>query len=227
MKKTFLCLISFLLVLCVASGTPVYANSHGAVYFRNSAAKKQIALTFDDGPHPRYTPRILSILERFHVTATFFIIGINAERYPDTLKQIAESGCEIGNHTYSHTSLLHRSSKEIRKEIEDCQQVIERLVGVRTSLFRPPQGANSPCVKTVSRELEYDVILWSIDTEDWALTPSREIYQDLIKNLKGGDIILMHDYVSGGNTTCDALERIIPDLLSRGYEFVTVSELIG
>ncbi|MBQ9085864.1 MAG: polysaccharide deacetylase family protein [Clostridia bacterium] len=226
MKKIIGIILPLILIFHCSVSVLGTSQEYGAIYCRNSSHLKQVALTFDDGPHPRYTKEILSILDEFNVTATFFIIGVNAERYPEDLKRIVNAGCEIGNHTYSHTRLSQLSSKQVRWEIERCQTVVQNLVGIRPVFFRPPQGAASESVKTVSREMEYDIILWSIDTRDWELTPSAQIAATVLSQLKGGDIILMHDYVSGGNTTCDALRIIIPEILSRGYEFVTVSDLI-
>ncbi|MBE6545905.1 MAG: polysaccharide deacetylase family protein [Ruminococcaceae bacterium] len=202
------------------------SEAYGHVYCRSSAKEKQIALTFDDGPHPRYTKEILSILEEYHIPATFFIIGINAEQYPDMLQKIVDSGCEIGNHTYSHKRISSLSEEELTKEIIRCEEALYRLVGIRPHVFRPPEGMMNPSLQALMNKKRYHVVLWSIDTLDWALNPSSAITQTVMKELKGGDIILMHDYVSGGNTTCDALRRIIPEILAKGYEFVTVSELI-
>ena len=199
----------------------------GSVYCRNTSHVKQIALSFDDGPHPRYTKEILSILKEYGISATFFVIGINAELYPETLKMVADAGCEIGNHTYSHDRLANRSEEQIRQEIEKCQRVVQELVGIRPVLFRPPQGATSESVKVVSRKMDYDIILWSIDTRDWEHTPKEQIVETVRSQVKGGDIILMHDYVSGSNATCESLRILIPELLSKGYEFVTVSQLIN
>ena len=198
----------------------------GRVYCRSSCREKQIALTFDDGPHPRYTREILSILKKYNVTATFFIVGVNAENYPEALMEIAESGCEIGNHTYSHTNLRNMSNEEIREEVQKCENVLMKSIGVRPSVFRPPEGMYPDGSEQILKDMGYDVILWSIDTMDWAMNPSSQIERLVMKEAKGGDIILMHDYVSGGNTTCRALRNMIPRLLSQGYEFVTVSQLI-
>ena len=227
MKKSIGILTVFLLVIYYSFGTYAKIPHEGSIYCRNPSHSKQIALTFDDGPHPRYTAEILSILEEYEILATFFIIGVNAERYPDALKEIASSGCEIGNHTYSHAKLSNLSIEDIQREMEQCQSVLWNLIGVRSALFRPPQGATSSNVKLVCQKTKQDIILWSIDTLDWALMPSRDIAKTVMEQVKGGDIILMHDYVSGGNTTCEALRIIIPQLLAAGYEFVTVSQLIS
>ncbi len=196
------------------------------IYCRNAACQSKVALTFDDGPHPRYTEEILDILAEYHVTATFFIIGINAINYPEDLQKIVASGCEIGNHTESHRHLRELSEEKIRWELSECENTIEKLCGIRPSIFRPPEGMMNDTLKCVAKELGYSVVLWSIDTKDWALNPPNQIFKTVKNQVRGGDIILMHDYVSGGNTTCQALRLLIPELLSRGYEFVTVSELI-
>ena len=226
MKKGLGILVVLLLLSYYSFTTFAEIPHNGSVYCRNSSHMKQIALTFDDGPHPRYTKEILSILEEYGIVATFFVIGVNAELYPEPLMNIAQSGCEIGNHTYSHARLAKLSANQIRNEIEQCRRVVEERIGIRPVLFRPPQGATSECVKVVSREMECDVILWSIDTLDWELRPPEQISKTVLEQIKGGDIILMHDYVSGGNSTCEALRIIIPEILARGYEFVTVSQLI-
>ena len=224
-------LISILLcVFCIIPFSSVSSSAeveYGHVYCRNSSNAKKIALTFDDGPHPRYTEEILQILEEYEITATFFIIGVNAEHYPEELQKIVRAGCEIGNHTYSHPKLRHLEPESIRNELQQCENVLYRLTGTLPRVFRPPEGLLSENLWNGLQATDYSVVLWSIDTLDWAMTPSTEISNNVINNLRGGDIILMHDYVSGGNTTCDALRLIIPTLLEKGYEFVTVSELIG
>ena len=214
------------LLLAVLSVNAGAEEKYGHVYCKNSDNSKKIALTFDDGPHPRYTPQILEILEEYGVTATFFVIGVNAENYPESLRLIAESGCEIGNHTYSHTRIDKISAEELEKEIEKCEKAIYSVTGKSTVLFRPPQGRVPKNLLAVSAKRGYNVVLWSIDTLDWSHNPSDNICSSVMENLRGGDIILMHDYVSGKNTTCEALRRLIPELLAKGYEFVTVSELL-
>lgn len=199
---------------------------YGRVYCRRACDEKRIALTFDDGPHPRYTKEILSILEEYEITATFFMIGVNAERYPEALREIVDSGCEIGNHTYSHSNLKHMSKEEIEKEILQCEEALIKYGGVRPTVFRPPEGMYPPYLGEMMSHLGYNIILWSVDTMDWAMNPSENIEKTVMKQAKGGEIILMHDYVSGGNTTCRALRRMIPRLLDEGYEFVTISQLI-
>ena len=227
MKRSVIFLIlSFVLIGRIS----IYGESnrdYGRVYCRSNCDDMRIALTFDDGPHPRYTREILEILNEYHITATFFIIGVNAELYPDALREIVDAGCEIGNHTYSHAKLKKLNREEIQKEIQKCEDVLVKSIGIRPTVFRPPEGMCPDGFDEIMCKMGYDIVLWSIDTMDWAMNPSNQIERLVMKQTKGGDIILMHDYVSGGNTTCNALRRMIPQLLSEGYEFVTVSQLIG
>ncbi len=199
---------------------------YGNVYCRNTKQAGKIALTFDDGPHPKYTKEILDILEEYHITATFFIVGVNAINYPKDLQKIVDYGCEIGNHTDTHCRIKNLAQEKLQLEIKHCEDTIYQICGVRPHVFRPPEGMMNCYLKDVAKEMGYNVVLWSIDTNDWALNPPTEILKTVKSQIRGGDIILMHDYVSGGNTTCNALRLIIPELLQSGYEFVTVSELI-
>ena len=226
--KRIICLALNIAIIISAIGITASADvRQGKVYCRNISKDKKVALTFDDGPHPRFTKQILDILEEYGVTATFFIIGVNAQNYPDALKMIIDSGCEIGNQTYSHVRIDKMSDDEIETEIQKCEDTLYSLTGQRPRLFRPPEGRVPDNLLSVTQRKGYDVILWIIDTLDWSHNPSDNICAAVKNNLSGGDIILMHDYVSGKNTTCDALRRLIPDMLSKGYVFVTVSELIS
>lgn len=206
----------------------IYAKNEDIdIYRKNENNYMKIALTFDDGPHPRYTPQILDILDKYGIKATFFTIGVNAEYYPDVIEDVIKRGHEIGNHTYSHPHVSCLNSATLKNEVEKCESVIFGLTDYRTKLFRPPEGMIDADVRQVLRGLDYKVILWDIDTLDWANTPSEKIAKNVIENVSAGDIILMHDYVSYNSPTPRALELFIPELLKRGYRFVVVSELIG
>ena len=197
-----------------------------AVYSSNSSEKVKIALTFDDGPHPKNTEKILDILDKYDVRATFFIVGVNAKNYPDTLKQVSKRGHEIGNHTYSHSILKDKSKEIVKQELFSTEKEIQRVTGKKTSLLRPPCGIYDKNTVSLAIENGYKVVLWNIDTHDWAHSSVENIVSSIEKNVRGGDIILFHDYVSGENNTKEALEIIIPRLKKQGYEFVTVSELL-
>lgn len=197
------------------------------IYRKNENEYMKIALTFDDGPHPRYTPQILDILDEYGVKATFFVIGVNAEYYPDVVEEVIKRGHEIGNHTYSHPHVSCLNSDNLKVEVEKCESVIYGLTDHKTKLFRPPEGMIDADVRSVLRSLDYKVILWDIDTMDWAHTPPKSIAENILDNITSGDIILMHDYVAHNSPTPEAMRIFIPKLIERGYRFVVVSELIG
>ena len=201
-------------------------SAESIVYNSNVHAGKKIALTFDDGPHPKITPKILDILDKYSVKATFFVIGVNVKNYPNQLKNILERGHEIGNHTYSHRILKSMPKGEIEKEIFDTQKEISLIYDYNPTLIRPPCGLYDESLEMIARDLKSKIVLWAIDTHDWAHTSTSNMVKNVLKNIKDGDIILFHDYVSGEYNTPSALEILIPILLERGYEFVTVSELL-
>ncbi len=197
------------------------------IYTSKSNDNKNIALTFDDGPHEKYTKEIIEILEENGVPATFFVIGKNAEQNSELVRLESNCGFEIGSHTYSHRSLRGISACELEKELDECNKVIEGITGNKTCLFRPPEGICSQTVRSIAREKHYPIILWSVDTNDWRGISSDKIVNTVKKNVKPGSIILFHDYVSGKSGTPDALRELIPYLKNEGYSFVTVSQLLG
>lgn len=213
-------LIAFLIAF------PVHSNAQGIVYSSNASAGKQIAITFDDGPHPRITKEILNILDEYNIKATFFVIGINAKNYPSRLRDIATRGHEIGNHTYSHNILKSMPKEKIKKEILDAENQIFEITGKKPTLLRPPCGLYDEGVVEIAEKMDLKIVLWAIDTHDWAHNSALNILENVSSKSKDGDIILFHDYVSGEYNTPQALRRIIPTLLAQGYEFVTVSELL-
>ena len=202
-------------------------NAENQLVFKsNSNNQNKIAITFDDGPHPRKTKEILDILEKYNVKSTFFVIGVNVKNYPESVDLIASKGHEIGNHTFSHSILKSKSINDIKRELFETEKILEEHNIPKIELLRPPCGLYDGNLLKVAKDMEYKIVLWTIDTEDWAHKPSKEIVSNIIKNLHGGDIILFHDYTSGINNTAVALDTIIPELLGRGYELVTVSELL-
>lgn len=216
-----------MLCLSVIAGATDNGVDDVDIYRKKENDYMKIALTFDDGPHPRYTPQILDILDKYGIKATFFAIGINADRYPDTMEMVINRGHEIGNHTYTHPHVDRIDSVTLHGEIERCENALFSHTDYKTKLFRPPEGMIDGYVKSVIKQLDYKVILWDIDTMDWAHTPPEVIAENVINNVSSGDIILMHDYISYYSPTPEALERFIPILLEKGYKFVVISELIG
>ena len=185
-----------------------------------------IALTFDDGPHPVYTPEILDILAKYDVKGTFFVVGSNMEAYPEIVCQTVEAGHEIGNHTYTHLSASKAKEKALSEEIEKTHDNILQICDYETRIFRPPGGVVSKELKKAVSRLDYKIILWNIDTKDWAHNSVKNITSNITDNIKSGSIILFHDYIFQNSPTAEALDVIIPKLKEEGYTFVTVSELI-
>ena len=220
----------FVLLICAiiiinSFGISVLAKEN--IYRSIPDAKGMIALTFDDGPHPRYTRQILDILKREGVKATFFIIGENIGYYDEGIvAEIIADGHEIGNHTFNHEHTKEMDEQSFYSDVKACHELIKEKYGYKMKIFRPPEGYVDEKVKNIASELHYSIIIWSIDTKDWEHVGSDLIVGNIEKNASDGDIILMHDYVSKPNTTIGALERVIKNLKSEGYKFVTVSELI-
>ena len=195
----------------------------------NRNASKQIALTFDDGPSELYTKEILDILSENNARATFFVIGKNAERFPELIELEKENGHEIGNHTYSHPELRKINAEKFDEEIKKTQEILKEITGEYPILFRPPGGyLSNPIVEKISSN-NLSTVLWSWrqDTRDWKKPQADVIVNTVINNIKDGDIILFHDFNTKGSTTPEALKKLLPKLRGMGYEFVTVSELVS
>ena len=230
-KVTVLLAVILLLPFSVrADGTLSVWGGFGRkdnVYSCIGTEEKIIALTFDDGPHPRYTDEILDILSEYNVKATFFVIGKNAELYKKQLKRIVSEGHEIGNHTYSHVTSGKVTEAEFQHELEKTHEIIKSITGIDTTLFRPPTGyCDVTTVKSAAR-LNYKIIVWTVDTKDWAHVSTENIVSNVKNYVSGGHIVLFHDYVTAPSPSPRALSVLIPHLISLGYRFVTVSELIS
>jgi len=187
----------------------------------------QIALTFDDGPHPYLTHRILDILDKYGVQATFFMVGVNVIHYPDAAREVIARGHEVGNHTFTHGAIGRLAASEVREELSKCEDALEELCEYRPHLFRPPQGVINDSIAQCSETGDYSLILWSLDTRDWENKNTDEIVERVLSSITPGDIILMHDYIGLNSKTPEALEILLPKLIERGYEPVTVSRLLG
>lgn len=225
-----LVLIIFLMIsMNILKISAISANNDtdADIYHKKANAYKKIALTFDDGPHPRYTPQILEILAQYNIKATFFTVGINAKNYPDTLENVVLAGHEVENHTYTHPHVNKVDFAALKREVENCESEIYEHTDYKTKFFRPPEGMIDDEIITMIKSLDYKIVLWDIDTRDWAHTPPQKIAENVINNIKSGDIILMHDYIGHNSPTPEALKIFLPVLIEQGYNFVTVSELIG
>lgn len=238
--KRVLGLLLVILIFFMFTRTKLYAGpfneydvqfnaSHGDyanVYRCKENTNKEIALTFDDGPHPVYTDKILDILKEYGVKATFFMIGENVINYSEVALRVKNEGHEIGNHTVKHLSARKTPEEDLVTDMISCSEIIYNVLGFNPSIVRPPEGAIVPSVLEVCDKINCSVILWNVDTRDWAHTSPSRIFKNVMQNTDSGDIILMHDYISKNSPTPEALRMIIPKLLEQGYSFVTVSELI-
>ncbi len=216
-----------LLPLVIPFLTPDFGVAYSGIIYELPTRDKIIALTFDDGPHPVYTPQILDILEQYQVPATFFMIGNRMEEYPEIVKEVSARGHLVANHTHTHPQNLRAESLEnIREEIYQCQQSIERLANQDTYLFRPPRGILNPKIIKMLHKEGYTVVLWSISA-DHHDAPTPELMADrVIKHAHPGEIVLIHD----GRTDLrwkdvEATRLIIKNLSKQGYRFVTLEEL--
>ena len=183
-----------------------------------NSSDKLIALTFDDGPNYN-TNKVLDILEENNVPATFFVLGNRIKGNENILKRMVSSKMEIGNHTFNHLLLTKYKEDKVKSEINNTSNLIFEVTGKYPTLFRPSYGS---CNKMIRSVVDTPIIIWDIDTLDWKYHNSRRISSRVINKVKDGDIVLMHDIYSA---TANALEIIIPSLKSKGYTFVTVSDL--
>lgn len=190
---------------------------------RGDPTRKEVALTFDDGPHPAYTPKLLDILDRYGVKATFFVVGMMARRYPNLVKEEAARGHVVGNHTYHHVDLTKLSEEEIADEIQRCDDVLKRILGKQPRYFRPPGGDYNAKIAQISQSMGHTMVLWTDDPGDYANPGEDVILERTLGRVRNGGIILMHD---GIQQTIDVLPTIITYLRNKGYRFVTVDEML-
>ena len=193
---------------------------------------KRLALTYDDGPNDPHTLRLLEILAKHDVHATFFLIGRYVQQRPDIAREIAKAGHVIGNHTFTHPPLTFKSPAEIRRELSGCNAALRDALGHEAALFRPPFGGRRPAVLRIARELGLEPIMWNVTGYDWTAPPAEVIERKVSRQIRGGDVILLHD---GGHKqmgadrsqTVLATDHVIPRYKVEGYDFVTIPEMIG
>lgn len=183
-----------------------------------------IAMTFDDGPHPKNTPRLLDILRQRNVKATFYVIGNSVNLYPEITRRIVAEGHEIGNHTWNHPNLTKLSNASVRKELDTTRDAIIRATGVQPRTMRPPYGALRISQREmIHSEYGYPTILWDVDPLDWKRPGTAVVKSRILSGTSSGSIVLAHDLHS---TTVDAMPTTLDALLAKGFRFVTVSQLL-
>ncbi|MGH9531429.1 MAG: polysaccharide deacetylase family protein [Terriglobales bacterium] len=204
----------------------------GPTFIGKRPGTLQLALTFDDGPNDPHTLHLLEVLARHGVQATFFLIGRYVAQRPDIARAIVAAGHEVANHTFNHPSLLFFSPARVRQELTDCEKALSDAVDAHAPLFRPPFGARRPHVLQTAWDLKLETVMWSVTCHDWRPTTPERIEQHAVRQIRGGDVILLHD---GGHqamgadrsATVAATDRLIARYKEQGYEFVTVSRMMG
>jgi peptidoglycan-N-acetylglucosamine deacetylase len=205
---------------------------YGRTFTGLGRGSKRLALTYDDGPNDPHTLRLLEVLAKHNVRATFFLIGRYARQRPDIVRELVRAGHVIGNHTFTHPLLIFKSSKQIETELMECQRALSDAVGVQAKLFRPPFGGRRPAVLGLARKLGLQPVMWNITGYDWDAPPAEPIERKVSSRIRGGDVILLHD---GGHRafgadraqTVIATNRLLSSQKPEGYEFVTIPEMMS
>jgi len=205
---------------------------YGKTFTGLARGTRQIALTYDDGPNDPHTLKLLDILARHNVKATFFMIGRYAQQRPDLAREVARAGHAIGNHTFTHPLLTFKSDAEIRRELSGCRAALSDAVGQHTNLFRPPFGGRRPAVLRIARELGMKPVMWNVTGYDWTAPPATEIERKVASNIRGGDVILLHDgghKEMGANRsqTVAATDQLLAIYKAEGYDFVTIPRMMS
>jgi len=205
---------------------------YGQTFTRLARGSRQIALTYDDGPNEPHTLRLLEVLAKHGAKATFFLIGQFVRHRPDIAVEILKAGHTIGNHTLTHPLLIFKGEAEIRRELSECHAALTDAVGEHSNLFRPPFGGRRPAVLRIAREMGLAPVMWSVIGYDWNAPRAEVIEQKVAKQIRGGDVILLHDgghQQVGANRsqTIIATDRLLSRYTPEGYEFVTVAEMMA
>ena len=207
------------------------AQWYGRTFTGLRPGTRQIALTYDDGPNDPHTLRLLEVLAKHNVRATFFLIGRYLEQRPDIAREVVQAGHCVGNHTFTHPLLIFKSDPELHEELTRCRGALQDAVGEDSNLFRPPFGGRRPGTLRVARGLGFQAIMWNVTGYDWNAPPAALIERKISNQMRGGDVILLHD---GGHKhlgadrsqTVLATDQIISRYKSEGYEFVTIPQMV-
>lgn len=220
-RSTYISILGLLCSLCF-----VYCQAEAApsLIVHGDGRVKVVALTFDDGPYPIYTERLLAVLDAYNVKATFFVVGINAASHPQLVQEMAKGGHLIGNHSHHHPNMSNLSEDDIRWEWQMCSHTIRAIIGKMPRFCRPPGGRYNSTVISAARKEGLSVVLWTANGADYTGISSKAIEKRVLSAVRPGGIILLHE---GVENTIEALPTIIETLRSKGYRFVTLNELIA
>jgi len=202
-----------------------FAKGPRLSFSRVAVNDKYIAITFDDGPQPQNTPRLLDMLRARNIKATFYMVGSNVDLYPQVVRRVVAEGHEVGNHSYTHRLFSKMSDSDIRQELARTRDAIVRAAGVQPHTLRPPFGGMLPRQREwVNTEFGYPIILWSVDPFDWRRPGPSVVCARILSSTTAGSIVLAHDI---HRQTVDAMPATLDGLLQRGFKFVTVSQLLA
>ena len=204
---------------------------YGSTFTGLARGSKQLALTYDDGPNDPHTLRLLEVLAKHNVKATFFLIGRYVRQRSEIARELAAAGHTAGNHTSSHALLTLKGQAEIRRQLSDCRAALSDAIGEHSNLFRPPFGGRRPAVLRIARQLHLEPIMWSVTGYDWDAPLAEIIERKVTRQIRGGDVILLHDgdhrqMGADRSQTVLATDRLIDRYKTEGYEFVTIPEMM-
>ena len=204
---------------------------YGRTFTGLPPGSKQLALTYDDGPNDPHTFRLLELLARHGIRATFFVIGQYVQQRPDIAREIVKGGHALGNHTFSHPNLILASHRQTESELQQCQQSLSDTTGELPRLFRPPFGGRQPGTLRITRNLGLEPVMWNVTGWDWKGRPAEYLEQKIRGQIHGGDVILLHDgshavFGADRSQTVIATDRLISTFKSQGFEFVTIPEMM-
>ena len=204
---------------------------YGRTFAGIERGSKKMALTFDDGPNDPYTLRLLEVLAKQGVKATFFMIGRYVQRRPDIAREVVRAGHVVGNHTFTHPLLIFKSASEVTMQLTDCKRALEDAIGEHSNLFRPPFGGRRPAVLQIARSMGLAPVMWNVTGYDWNAPSAEHIEGKVARQVHGGDVILLHDgghKAPGAERACTVLatDRMVALYKSQGHEFVTIPEMM-
>jgi peptidoglycan/xylan/chitin deacetylase (PgdA/CDA1 family) len=205
---------------------------YGRTFVGLPSGSKKLALTYDDGPNDPHTLRLLEVLAKHSVHATFFLIGRYVKQRPDIAREIAQAGHVIGNHSFSHPNLILASAAQARAELQQCEQALHDALGQHSRLFRPPFGGRKPVTLRIARGLGLEPVMWNVTGWDWNAKPAEYVEKKVQQQIRGGDVILLHDGGHAGfgadrSQTVIATDRLIARYKAEGYDFLTAPEMMG
>jgi peptidoglycan-N-acetylglucosamine deacetylase len=229
-----------LLGTVAACGAATFAGLHtmlpssqlyGSSFIGLPKGTRRLALTYDDGPNDPYTSQLLDVLAKHGAKATFFLIGQFVKQRPDIVRRVVEAGHSVGNHTWNHPNLIFCSAAETRRQISETQKAIEEACGIRPTLFRPPFGGRRPGTFSVARELGLTPIMWGVTCYDWSAISNESIERKAREQIRGGDLILLHDgghkgFGTDRSHTVKATANLLGEYSEQGYKFVSVPEMM-